>query len=435
MAPRSRTNSSGAGPSTRRESLRGEKREREGGVDLPTSESKRVRMAEAGAARVGESHDQIEDDWVIVDAETEQSQEQDEVCPITDKHEKPFRLMDMPPEVRIEIYRACLTRPFDVLLSKEPKPIDREKERAESILREGGEGNEGFVDGTMSQESEDEADAEVFERLPDHLANTNDTTGGGSDAWPARSMRATRSFTRSNMQRSASNNANAGNNQVTFTATVPHIPVRRSRMVTNAHMNNPPRGRRSFPASVVIQPPRAPRPQDVDPLLVNLLQASKLIYKESRAILYGENTFLLDLDTAQPTLAALHQRSRGQIKNLRVTIPTHNEILERFAEVVRLSLRYCWRLQRFVIHTPFVLPGAEGSSTSGNTTVYANAFDILRWLPRQCEVVLEGNVCEEIRKVVEKNSNLAKSLDEVSYVLYVDCGRMNLPELPQSDGT
>ena len=67
------------------------------------------------------------------------------------------------------------------------------------------------------------------------------------------------------------------------------------------------------------------------------------------------------------------------------------------------------------LRRPFVLPGAEGSTTSGNTTVYANAFDILRWLPRQCEVVLEGNVCEEIRRVVEKNSNLAKSLDEVSF--------------------
>ena len=105
-----------------------------------------------------------------------------------------------------------------------------------------------------------------------------------------------------------------------------------------------------------------------------------------------------------------------------MTIPTHNEILERFAEVVRLSLRYCWRLKRFVIHMPFVLPGAEGSSTSGNTTVYANAFDILRWLPRQAEVMLEGNVCEEIRRVVEKNSTLAKSLDEVSYILYTNHG-------------
>lgn len=379
-------------------------------------------MAEAGAARDEESQAQSEGSNKE-DVETQKSQDEarDEVCPITDKNEKPFRLMDMPPEIRIEIYRACLTRPFDVLLSKEPKPVDREKERAETILME-----EGFV-----EESEEEAiaSAEAFDNLAAHSANTNTAAGGSSDAWPARGMRALRSLTRSNTQRSASFNANAAsdtNSQVTstfpvFSTGTRPLPGSRTRIVTNAHTNNPPRGRRPIPTSVVTTPPpRAPRPQDVDPLLVNLLRASKLIYKESRAILYGENTFLLDLDTAQPTLAALHQRSRGQIKNLRVTIPTHNEILERFAEVVRLSLRYCWRLQRFVIHTPFVLPGAEGSSTSGNTTVYANAFDILRWLPRQCEVVLEGNVCEEIRKVVEKNSNLAKSLDEVSRSLYVD---------------
>ena len=390
-------------------------------------------MAEAGAAREEGSRAQREDDE---DGETQKAQDEVEVvevCPITDKNEKPFRLMDMPPEIRIEIYRACLTRPFDILLSKEPKPIERPKERESIVV-----GSEGLVDGTMSQESEEEdtlLDAQAV-----HAAsptNTNDATGGGNDAWPTRSMRALRSLTRSNLQRSASNSANAANSQATFTATVSTapLPARRNRFVTNAHTNNPPRGRRPYPSSVVIAPPRAPRPQDVDPLLVNLLRASKLVYKESRAILYGENTFLLDLDTAQPTLAALHQRSRGQIKNLRVTIPTHNEILERFAEVVRLSLRYCWRLQRFVIHTPFVLPGAEGSSTSGNTTVYANAFDILRWLPRQCEVVLEGNVSEEIRKVVEKNSNLAKSLDEVSFSHYVERGYRGIELVEDQSGT
>lgn len=422
MAQRRRTNSSAAGPSARRESLRGEKREREGGAELLMSGTKRSRTVEAGAAKESRSREQSQDDGTE-GAGTQQAQEEDDICPITDKNEKPFRLMDMPPEVRIEIYRACLTRPFEILLSKEPKPIDREKERAESMVV----GNEGFVDGTMSLESEEgEAllDAEALQSLaaPPTDTNTNDATAGGSEPWPARGMRALRSLTRSNMQRSASNSANPLNNQPTPTFTMPHVPLRRNRIVTNAHTNNPPRGRRSFLPSDAVAPPRAPRPQDVDPLLVNLLRASKLIYKESRAILYGENNFLLDLDTAQPTLANLHQRSRGQIKHLRVTIPTHNEILERFAEVVRLQLRYCWRLQRFVIHTPFVLPGAEGSSTSGNTTVYANAFDILRWLPRKCEVLLEGNVCEEIRKVVDKNLDLAKNLDDVSHFRYGDRG-------------
>ena len=420
MAQRSRTTSSGAGPSARRESLRSGKREREGVAELPMSGYKRSRTAVAGAAKESSSRVQSQDDGTE-DAATLQAKDEDDLCPITDKNEKPFRLMDMPPEVRIEIYRACLTRPFEILLSKEPKPIDREKEREESILVE----SEGFVDGTMSQESEEEEailDAEVIQSLAAPPTITNDATGGGSEAWPASSMRALRSLTRSNMRRIANNSADTANEQATPTFTIPHVPLRQNRVVTNARTNNPSRGRRSFPSSDVIAPPRAPRPQDVDPLLVNLLRASKLIYKEARAILYGENTFLIDLDTAQPTLANLHQRSRGQIKHLRVTIPTHNEILERFSEVVRLQLRYCWRLQRFVIHTPFVLPGAEGSSTSGNTTVYANAFDILRWLPRKCEVMLEGNVCEEIRKVVDKNLDLAKNLDDVSHFRYVDRG-------------
>lgn len=394
-------------------------------------------MAEAGAAREDSEGAQAEQEDSSEGEEPETQLEQDEApdevdewCPITDKHEKPFRLMDMPPEIRIEIYRACLTRPFDVLLSKEPKPVDREKEREErEEPRVVDDATGQFVEGP--QLSESEAQARLFGDGPDSFAaRAADANGGGgsgaSDAWPARGMRALRARTRSSSQRSASANPHAtvdsandsdGDTIPTFaasTSTMRPPPVSRNRILTNVHTNNQPRGRR-VPTSVVIQPPRAPRPQDVDPLLVNLLRTSKIVYKEARAILYGENTFLLDLDTAQPTLAALHQRSRGQIKNLRVTIPTHNEILERFAEVVRLSIRYCWRLQRFVIHTPFILPGAEGSSTSGNTTVYANAFDILRWLPKKCEVVLEGNVCEEIRRVVERNLDLAKNLDEVSY--------------------
>jgi hypothetical protein len=403
-------------------------------------------MAEAGAVREEYEKTQTEQRDGGEEVETQQlpddaSPDENEICPITDKNERPFRLMDMPPEIRIEIYRACLTRPFDILLSKEPKPVDREKEREEARLRE--------EEGSEINETSDEDEGDFFDDSPlgseaavqalppnpqasgtaaDTFFNSNDGASRDAEAWAPRSTRSLRSLTRRSSQpsASASTSANPPTNPVQTWALAPgaNNPVRPTPPASaprNNHTTFPPRARRfglpqtSTSAAETPTPPRAPRPQDVDPLLVNLLRASKLIYKESRAVFYGENTFLLDLDTAQPTLAALHQRSRGQIKNLRVTIPTHNEILERFAEVVRLSLRYCWRLQRFVIHTPFVLPGAEGSSTSGNTTVYANAFDILRWLPKQCEVVLEGTVCEEIRRVVEKNSTLAKSLDEVSF--------------------
>jgi hypothetical protein len=372
-------------------------------------------MAEAGASR--DAEELVEDSDHSDEPHVEVSQDAkghassskanilDEVCPITDKNEKPFRLMDLPPEIRIEIYRACLTRPFDILLSREPKPAEVEKER--------------------SQVREDSFDELIA--LPEDEDNSMVVTTQDQDGSPVHTigfrprMRSLRSLTRSrntNSNNSNSNMTNASNAQDPVT---PQATSSRNRSV---NLSIPPRGRRTTTTTITstVLPPRTPRPQDVDPLLVKLLCASKLIYKEARAILYGENNFLLDLDTAQITLAALHQRSRGQIKYLRVTIPTHNEILERFAEVVRLSLRYCWRLKRFVIHMPFVLPGAEGSSTSGNTTVYANAFDILRWLPRQAEVMLEGNVCEEIRRVVEKNSTLAKSLDEVSYSLYTNHG-------------
>lgn len=383
-------------------------------------------MDKAGTVREEASRDALRKEAKEGDKEAHEQPE--ETCPITDKHEQPFRLMDMPPEIRIEIYRACLTRPFNILLSKEPKPADREKEkeRAESMLRD-----QEFLDDTAWHGSGSEDDVLLHSPGSDtgnlHTGDTNAGSAGGSDPWPARTMRTLRSLTRTRSAGLTANTAINVDDDPTPAAAVPtNVPSGRPyRLVTNAHTNNPPRGRRSISTSVKVSTPRAPRPQDDDPLLVSLLQASKLIYKEARAILYGENTFLLDLDTAQPTLAALHQRSRGQIKNLRVTIPTHNDILEHFTEVVRLSLRYCWRLQRLVIHTPFVLPGAEGSSTSGNTTVYANAFDILRWLPKQTEVVLEGNVCEEIRQVVEKNSNLARSLDEVSLSVFVNEGGPN----------
>jgi hypothetical protein len=398
-------------------------------------------MAAAGASRDVEEEDNPDEPPHVEDSQDAKGFESlpkakimDEVCPITDKNEKPFRLMDLPPEIRIEIYRACLTRPFDILLSREPKLAEVEKERSQAAR----EDRDSFDELTGLPENEDE----------DHsmVVTTQDRDGSPVHTVGFRPrMRSLRSLTRSrnaNANNNASNSNSNSNSNLTNTSNAQAPPVTpqfdattggHNRSAQGLHLNNHnppppprPRGRRTTAATTTITstvlPPRAPRPQDVDPLLVKLLCASKLIYKEARAILYGENNFTLDLDTAQITLAALHQRSRGQIKHLRVTIPTHNEILERFAEVVRLSLRYCWRLKRFVVHMPFVLPGAEGSSTSGNTTVYANAFDILRWLPRQCEVMLEGNVCEEIRRVVEKNSNLAKSLDEVSFGLYLHNG-------------
>jgi hypothetical protein len=159
------------------------------------------------------------------------------------------------------------------------------------------------------------------------------------------------------------------------------------------------------------------RDQREDPLLTSILSVSKEVYKEARGVLYSENHFQLDLNNAQSTLACLHQRSRRQIKHIELEIPSYNDILERFQETVRLSLRYCSGLKECRIHMPFMLPGADGSGTSGNTTVYANGFDILRWLPQECNIILEGSTCVEIDQVVNKHRHLAKTLDKVSRLL------------------
>nr|OQO19598.1 hypothetical protein B0A51_15894 [Rachicladosporium sp. CCFEE 5018] len=294
---------------------------------------------------------------------------------------KPFRLMDLPTEMRLEIYRACLTRPYPIMLSKELTPVPK------ATAYEAVDENQQPLTSVS-----DPASLTAMMAVP--------TTSTAAQPRPWR--RAVRSLHRGPV-------ATTGHPNSTNPMTV-YAGVHRS-----SPQSTPATATASGSAEDLLSPVRAARSQDADPLLVTILRTNKLVYKEARNILYGDNVFTLDLNTAQYTLSALHQRSRGQIKRIHVTIPTHNDILERFAEVVRLSFRYCWRLRQLCINMPFVIPGADGNGTNGNTTVYANAFDILRWLPKQCEIVLEGNVCEEVRSVVDKNANLAKDLDEVAY--------------------
>lgn len=370
-----------------------------------------------GEATSSQAHDESQSEEYF-DAP---SQQRNELCPIIDKDTKPFRLMDLPTELRIEIYRACLTRPFDVLLARNMLPVEKALENEE--VEEGDFDETELSDDVWQAQNNPPAGAPaglipVSAAGPVVAPSSHNTNASPLRSLPssirsaaARSARSVRSFGRSSA-RVPTINAMQPQNQAQ--AARPRNAAQTNGVLFRSNATT--RARRLAPASET--QPQKPRAQAEDPLIVNILRTNKTIYKEARNILYGENAFLLDLDNALPTLSALHQRSRGQIRNLRVTIPTHNEILERFAEVVRLSLRYCWRLQKFYINMPFVLPGADGSGTSGNTTVYANAFDILRWLPRQCEVVLEGNVCEEIRAVVDRNANLAKNLDEVRFALF-----------------
>ncbi len=49
------------------------------------------------------------------------------------------------------------------------------------------------------------------------------------------------------------------------------------------------------------------------------------------------------------------------------------------------------------------------------TNVHANAFHILRWLPKGCKVLLEGNVSDVVRDVVREEGRLQSVLDEVGY--------------------
>ncbi|KAF2732949.1 hypothetical protein EJ04DRAFT_544414 [Polyplosphaeria fusca] len=149
------------------------------------------------------------------------------------------------------------------------------------------------------------------------------------------------------------------------------------------------------------------------PVNVALLRVSQTIYREARGVLYAGNEFDLHLDTAELALKAMHQRSRSLIKHVSLTIPSHHDILDAFADLVRLGLRYCWGLKSFRINLPSGFPLDNGS---GTTSVYANAFRILRWLPKACKVEMVGEVNESIRRVAEEEGILRRDLDETSYL-------------------
>lgn len=150
-----------------------------------------------------------------------------------------------------------------------------------------------------------------------------------------------------------------------------------------------------------------------DPIVPTVLRLNQQIYKESRSVLYSTNTFTLLLASGVNTLSTLHQRSRSLIKHVVLAIPSHHDILDGFADLVRLGLRYCWGLKTFKIILQGSLPD-DGRLTHASS-VYANAFHILRWLPRGCSVVLEGNVSEVVRGVVREEGRLQVVLDDAGY--------------------
>ncbi|KAL1621781.1 hypothetical protein SLS54_005304 [Diplodia seriata] len=247
-----------------------------------------------------------------------------------------FPFMELPSELRLEIYRMALSRPKPILLHM-PRPSEKEQNQ-----------------GDYQWETE-ETESVLAE---DRASRNNDANDDeGLLAQPRRGA-----------------------------------PDRRSE------------SRRQLPTG--------DNGINTDPLVPALLRVSQLIYRESRPVLYSDNELVLHLPSALCTLSQLHQRSRSLIKHVRLAIPTHHDILEGFADLVRLGLRYCWGLKTFTISLPDMFP-EERHVPSSTTNVYANAFHILRWLPKNTLVQLEGNVHEEIRKVVEENGQLSKKLNEV----------------------
>lgn len=278
-----------------------------------------------------------------------------------------FRLFDLPTEIRLEIYKACLTRPYNILLSKAEKPAQ--------VLTEEGPWHDVVEDDGILDHAPMPLGPTLVPRPPSTRSNstTRARRRGGVGTAVARH--------RSNAR-----------------------PLRAYPVNTRSTL------RAARPKTTPL-PDRRPRMED--PLITNILRTNKTVYKEARDVLYGENIFSLDLSTAVTSLAALHQRSRGRIRHIELEIPTYTEIVESFSETVRLSLRYCSGLRKLVVNTPFSLPDADGQS--GNAMVYANGFDILRWLPRGCEVVLHGTRNPEIDVLVERHMGLARTQDQVSY--------------------
>jgi len=266
-----------------------------------------------------------------------------------------FPLMKLPTELRLHIFRAALVRPYPIALHKEPPPA--------SVVPHSDRSTREIEIDTLSSDSDPEMRPSGISRQ-------------------AHSGRHRRQIVHSDV---------LPNN-------LPELPDN-----TWQHLLKP----------------REPLPQDVDPLNPAILRLSKAIYEEARQVLYGENVFDLRLRTAIYTIGSLHQRARSSMRHVRLMIPGPSEIMDGFSDVVRVSLRYCWKLQKFTILVPFRLTAdydASRGSLSVFSTVnqYATLFNILRWLPKNTEVLIEGDVCEEIKDIISRNATLAKSLDEVS---------------------
>jgi epsin len=86
-----------------------------------------------------------------------------------------------------------------------------------------------------------------------------------------------------------------------------------------------------------------------------------------------------------------------------------------------LGLRYCWGLRTFTIRLDVMLPDFDTLPAGHHGGIYANAFRILRWLPKGCKVILEGNVNESVKRVVAEEGRLLVELDEARLCFFLFC--------------
>ncbi|KAF2103687.1 hypothetical protein NA57DRAFT_30866 [Rhizodiscina lignyota] len=178
-----------------------------------------------------------------------------------------------------------------------------------------------------------------------------------------------------------------------------------------------------FDSGVLLRDSKQSQQKGAD-LVPALLRVNKQIYREASRILYSENVILLDLNTAIYSVNSLQQKTRSLFRHIRINITSHHDILDGFSDLVRVGLRYCKGLRTLTVDLPggwaTLDPGSDGDNTTAGkprysrNNVYANAFHILRWLPKSTQVILEGSPSPEIRKVVAHREKAAKELDEVS---------------------
>lgn len=297
----------------------------------------------------------------VLESQTESPSVEDQIAP---RNKDIFPFLELPAEIRLHIYYMALVRPEPILLHAERAP-----EKAEDAWTE------------TTCKGPDEGRAEAIDEATSASSSTSSSPTTSSTTAHARALRET--FVRH-------------------------------------PFNSPTTSRRALAADLVDSSPAPSHPQGPqDPIVPVLLRLNKQISKEARQLLYSENVFTLSLSSGVHTLSTLHQRSRSLIKHVVLTIPSHHDILDGFADLVRLGLRYCWGLKSFRIILEATLPddsrsNGAGVSMSASTSVYANAFHILRWLPRGCSVVLEGTVSDHVRRVVSEEGRLMNVLDEVS---------------------